>query len=149
MRHHIVFRRRQHSKHQRGKAMCKRLENGEQRAKIYPRMRYAIYARDRQTCLYCGQKVIMGIHHSVDNRAATIEHIQTWTSGGSDEPRNLMCACAHCNFSRQDMALKDFCLREGYDFEEIKREIRRRQRRKIDFQESLKLRRRIKDEKNS
>jgi predicted molibdopterin-dependent oxidoreductase YjgC len=116
--------------------MCKRIDNGDTRKKISPRLRYAIYLRDRCRCIYCGQAVIPGIHHSVDTAAANLEHVRAWTHqavGANEDAAALMTSCAACNLSKKATPLKTWAASKGLDLSEIRKEIRRRKARKIDL----------------
>jgi 5-methylcytosine-specific restriction endonuclease McrA len=112
--------------------MCKRTNNGESRKSISQILRYAIYNRDACKCVYCGQQVIPGAHHSETTAAATLEHVTPWSKGGRDDETNLVTACAHCNFSRKNSTLKAFASRKGFNYKEILRVSRNRRARKID-----------------
>lgn len=53
------------------------------------RIRYDILARDNYTCQYCGRKAPDVVLH--------IDHMVPVSKGGTDEPTNLITACADCN----------------------------------------------------
>jgi 5-methylcytosine-specific restriction endonuclease McrA len=52
------------------------------------KQRNAILSRDGHQCRYCGRP------------ANTVDHIIPVKRGGSDEPTNLVAACASCNASK-------------------------------------------------
>jgi len=52
------------------------------------KIRARILKRDQDTCQRCGQP------------GNTVDHIVPRTLGGSDEPSNLQCLCATCNYSK-------------------------------------------------
>lgn len=55
--------------------------------------RLAIYLRDGMSCGYCG--------HSVEDGAElTLDHLRTYSAGGSNKPANLVTCCSRCNRSR-------------------------------------------------
>lgn len=56
---------------------------------VSKRLRYEILRRDNHTCRYCGRT-------SVETRL-TVDHVVPTALGGSDEPSNLVTACADCN----------------------------------------------------
>jgi hypothetical protein len=59
----------------------------------------AIRERDGHACIYCGATAATsGAHLHLD-------HLTPKSAGGSNDPRNLALACAHCNSARQDMSL--------------------------------------------
>jgi 5-methylcytosine-specific restriction endonuclease McrA len=45
-------------------------------------------------CIHCGSALVVGEDGAT---AATIEHIEPSTHGGTDDVRNLALACARCN----------------------------------------------------
>lgn len=56
---------------------------------VSKRLRYEILRRDNHACRYCGA--------TAPDVALTVDHIVPTTLGGSDEPANLVAACADCN----------------------------------------------------
>jgi hypothetical protein len=59
-----------------------------------PGKRYAdIYLRDTYTCQFCG------------NRAVTADHLLPVIAGGTNDPWNVVGACARCNRVKADMRL--------------------------------------------
>ncbi|MGS2645910.1 HNH endonuclease [Streptosporangium sp. G12] len=56
---------------------------------VSKRLRSEIFRRDNSTCHYCGAKA--------PNVEITIDHVIPVTLGGSDDPSNLVTACAPCN----------------------------------------------------
>jgi hypothetical protein len=52
------------------------------------KIRERILMRDQNTCQYCGQE------------ANTVDHVIPIALGGTDEPNNLVAACARCNYSK-------------------------------------------------
>ncbi len=56
---------------------------------VSKRLRYEVLRRDGHACRYCGAKA-----PDVD---LTIDHVAPVALGGSDEPENLVTACADCN----------------------------------------------------
>jgi hypothetical protein len=52
-------------------------------------LRYEILRRDNHTCRYCGA--------SAPDVKLEVDHIVPVTLGGSDDPANLVTACAACN----------------------------------------------------
>jgi hypothetical protein len=115
--------------------MCKRIDSGDSRKKIAPRLRHAIYLRDRHTCLYCGRKVEV---ISGGMWAASLEHLRCWSKheafdGSSEDSANLFVTCQSCNSSRNDADLKIWCCEMGHDYSAIRKEIRRRRARKINL----------------
>ena len=108
--------------------MCQRIDSGDKRAEIAPRLRHAIYLRDRHTCLYCGRTVeLSGMF------AASLEHLTCWSKNGADDAANLFVCCASCNSSRNDADLRSWCREIGHDYSEVRKEIRRRRARKINL----------------
>jgi hypothetical protein len=56
---------------------------------ISKRLRYEVMRRDGHRCRYCGA--------TAEDAKLTIDHVVPVALGGSDEPENLVCACADCN----------------------------------------------------
>ncbi len=62
------------------------------RAKSWRSVRNFILKRDNYTCQYCGDK----------DGPFEADHIMPKSRGGTDEERNLVCACRSCNRSKKD-----------------------------------------------
>lgn len=60
------------------------------------RLRYEVLRRDDHTCRYCGG--------TAPDVKLTIDHVVPSTLGGSDEPSNLVTACADCNAGKSSVA---------------------------------------------
>jgi hypothetical protein len=56
---------------------------------VSKRLRYEVLRRDDHACRYCGAMA--------PDVKLTIDHVVPVTLGGSDEPSNLVTACADCN----------------------------------------------------
>lgn len=56
---------------------------------VSKRLRYEVLRRDNHTCRYCGA--------SAPEVSLTVDHVVPQALGGSDEPSNLVAACAACN----------------------------------------------------
>ena len=56
---------------------------------VSKRLRYEVLRRDNHTCRYCGA--------SAPDVKLTVDHVTPVALGGSDEPTNLVTACAACN----------------------------------------------------
>lgn len=65
------------------------------RRSIAPSKRYAILARDKFRCRYCGAVARDGLTLHVD-------HIVPVSSGGTDDDSNLCCACSECNLGKSN-----------------------------------------------
>lgn len=57
-------------------------------------VRFEVFARDNYTCQYCGRKAPDVVLH--------VDHIVPVSKGGTDEPANLLTACADCNEGKSD-----------------------------------------------
>jgi hypothetical protein len=110
--------------------MCQRIDNGESRAKIADDLRHAIYLRDRHTCLYCGRILNPALNGMF---RCSLEHLQCWTNNGADSSDNLFVCCGSCNSSRNKQELRSWCRETGVDYAEVRREVRRRRRRKVNL----------------
>ena len=56
---------------------------------VSKRLRYEVLRRDNYTCRYCGARA--------PEAKLTVDHVIPTTLSGSDEPSNLVAACADCN----------------------------------------------------
>jgi 5-methylcytosine-specific restriction endonuclease McrA len=89
----------------------------------------AVYRRDRFHCRYCGCRVIPTqimrlvseffpddfpyhpnwkggqTHPAFASRSATVDHVVPWSAGGTNDPKNLVCACWICNRIKGDLFL--------------------------------------------
>lgn len=63
---------------------------------VSPRLRFEIFRRDDHACRYCGGRA--------PDVALTVDHVVPTTLGGSDEPGNLVTACADCNAGKSATA---------------------------------------------
>lgn len=59
------------------------------RNELSPRMRFAVFQRDKFTCVYCGAKG--------EGVRLTVDHVHPVALGGSDDMENLATACSECN----------------------------------------------------
>jgi hypothetical protein len=75
-----------------------RTEGKKKRREIKLSVRFAIIKRDNSTCQYCGAR-------APDVRL-TVDHIVAVAHGGTNDPSNLITACADCNFGKNDLV---FC----------------------------------------
>jgi 5-methylcytosine-specific restriction endonuclease McrA len=77
---------------------------GNNRTKINPNRRKAIFMRDKCQCVYCGQKRTL-------KQALceyTLDHIVPVTLGGSGATENLITSCELCNKRKGRLTLKRF-----------------------------------------
>ena len=81
-------------------------------------LRLAIYLRDEFTCVYCGEN----LHHA-DPNDVTLDHLTCQVDGGTNEPKNLVTACRHCNCTRRDQRWTTFASTESKKI--IRRNVRR------------------------
>jgi len=70
---------------------------------IRPEKRLAIYLRDGFRCGYCWADL-----HGVQPYEITLDHLESKSNGGHNDPANLITACKSCNSSRQDRSWKRF-----------------------------------------
>lgn len=63
---------------------------------VSKRLRHEVMRRDSHTCRYCGG--------TAPDVKLTIDHVTPTTLGGSDEPSNLVTACADCNAGKSATA---------------------------------------------
>lgn len=62
----------------------------------YRILRPAILKRDGRICRYCG------------NRGATVDHVIPTSRGGNHHTDNMVCACAFCNVTKDDLTLLEW-----------------------------------------
>jgi len=62
---------------------------------VSKRLRFEILRRDNHACRYCGR--------SAPDVVLTVDHVIPTALGGSDEPTNLVTACADCNSGKSSM----------------------------------------------
>jgi len=63
--------------------------------------RLAIYLRDGLACCYCGASIEGGAQLSLD-------HLQAYSHGGSNEATNLVTCCSRCNSARGNRPVAAF-----------------------------------------
>ena len=66
------------------------------------RTRFEILKRDGFRCKYCGASALTSLLH--------VDHVLPRAEGGTDEPANLVTACAACNLGKSDVKLDDSAL---------------------------------------
>jgi hypothetical protein len=64
---------------------------------IGKRLRFEIFKRDGFKCVYCGATPMATPLH--------VDHVEPKAGGGSDDPSNLVTACASCNLGKSDVPL--------------------------------------------
>lgn len=75
----------------RAEAKERRKRNKNKRRKVGPDRRAAIYARDGNRCVECGEK---------DKGQLTLDHIIPVSKGGSSRDENLQTMCRRCNVAK-------------------------------------------------
>lgn len=63
------------------------------------RLRFEILKRDGFACRYCGADATMGVLH--------VDHVIPVVDGGTDDPANLVTACASCNLGKSDVSISE------------------------------------------
>lgn len=64
-------------------------DQGPRRAHIPQAVRRAVYERDGWACLHCGAMTNL-----------SLDHVEPWSLGGSDDESNLQTLCLPCNVSK-------------------------------------------------
>lgn len=64
---------------------------------VSKRVRFEVFKRDGFKCAYCGATPNDGPLH--------VDHVDPKAGGGSDDPANLVTACAACNLGKSDVPL--------------------------------------------
>ena len=63
------------------------------------RLRFEVLKRDGFRCRYCGTSSLSVLLH--------VDHVIPRAEGGTDDPANLVTACAPCNLGKSDVQLDD------------------------------------------
>lgn len=63
---------------------------------VSKRLRFEVLRRDNHACRYCGA--------SAPDAKLTVDHVTPVALGGSDDPTNLVTACADCNSGKSSSA---------------------------------------------
>lgn len=71
--------------------------------KNWENIRKYILARDNYTCVYCGDK----------RGPFDVDHVMPRSRGGSDEEKNLVCACRVCNMAKSNKTPEEWGYRVG------------------------------------
>jgi HNH endonuclease len=66
--------------------------------------RLAIYLRDGLACVYCERSIT---DHNVK---LTLDHLEVYRDGGSNEASNLVTCCSYCNSIRGTVAVETFVI---------------------------------------
>jgi hypothetical protein len=67
------------------------------RKPLSKRTRFEVFKRDGFRCVYCGATPNDGPQH--------VDHVIPVAEGGTDDPANLVTACASCNLGKSDVPL--------------------------------------------
>lgn len=62
---------------------------------VSKRTRFEVLRRDNHTCRYCGQ--------AAPDVKLTVDHVTPVALGGTDDPANLVTACAECGLTIDDI----------------------------------------------
>lgn len=74
------------------------------RTSLSPRLRFEVFKRDHFQCVYCGSTPMQAALH--------VDHVLAVAQGGTDDPSNLVTACAACNLGKSDVPLDQTTLAE-------------------------------------
>jgi hypothetical protein len=102
---------------------------------IWVATRYAIYARDGFSCVYCERHLKIGY-------SMTLDHVKPATLGGSNGAGNLVTCCRSCNDYKKDLSVKNFLAwleANGVDVAGVAQRVRRQLRKPIDRAEGRRL----------
>lgn len=64
------------------------------------RSRQLAFNRQGGKCYYCGISMWLACSGGPPRLRCTAEHLKARSEGGSNEPENIVAACAHCNQTR-------------------------------------------------
>lgn len=79
---------------------------------ISTRTRFEVFKRDGFRCRYCGANAASVLLH--------VDHALAIANGGSDDPANLVTACAECNLGKSDVPLEEPRLAAGAQLEAMR-----------------------------
>lgn len=79
--------------------------------KVSKRVRFEVLKRDGFRCRYCGTSSMESVLH--------VDHVVPHAKGGSDEPSNLIAACAACNIGKSDVELDQSTLAPRVNAEDL------------------------------
>jgi hypothetical protein len=65
---------------------------------VSTRTRFEIFKRDGFRCIYCGATPMQSVLH--------VDHVLALANGGTDDPDNLVTACAGCNLGKAAVPLE-------------------------------------------
>jgi 5-methylcytosine-specific restriction endonuclease McrA len=84
---------------------------------LHPKTRLRIYDRDGWRCVWCTAQVERPtlpedglLVCSGDIRQASVDHVVPRSRGGSNDPSNLITACAQCNAKRGHRSVPAFAV---------------------------------------
>lgn len=86
-----------------------------ERKALSKRVRFEIFKRDGFRCRYCGTTPDQSVLH--------VDHVVAVANGGTDDPANLVTACASCNGGKSDKPLGDCVLPLSADPEVLREQI--------------------------
>lgn len=78
------------------------------------RLRFEILKRDGFRCRYCGADAVQAVLH--------VDHVIPSSRGGTDDPQNLITACAACNGGKSDIRLDESLIAETEPAEELRKQ---------------------------
>lgn len=78
---------------------------------IGKRLRFEILKRDGFKCRYCGALAVSTLLH--------VDHVVPRAEGGTDDPTNLLAACADCNLGKSAVPLDESRLSPGPTAEDL------------------------------
>lgn len=69
------------------------------------RLRFEVFKRDGFRCVYCGATPMVSVMH--------VDHVVAVANGGTNDPANLVTACADCNGGKSSVPLEQRKLTSG------------------------------------
>lgn len=67
---------------------------------IHPDLRQEVYRAGGNQCYYCGCRVT--------RKTRTIDHMVPLSRGGMSSAKNLVLACATCNFAKKNLTVREW-----------------------------------------
>jgi hypothetical protein len=98
---------------------------------LRPKRRWAIYFRDRLTCVFCSVTLAELLAAPDNANFLTVDHIQARKSGGDNGAGNLVTSCYECNNGKSTLTVARFCKENGFKHSTVRDRIYRRTRRPL------------------
>lgn len=93
--------------------------------------RWALYFRDRLTCVFCGVTLTELLSDPESANFLTVDHIRARVHGGDNDDSNLVACCYACNNGKSTLTVTRFCRENGFKASTVRNRIHARTRRSL------------------